>query len=176
MIISDPGVPEQDAERDEQGKESNMQEILDPWTTGLLRDYPAIYYRLEKFLNELAVISGRPRKAERLKTNGSTYLSVLRNDKRYNFQGMSVSQINDFRNHRDFERLLNGEITIEQLQEERCMSTRYAMISALDKTMRKDPPEQYKQFCEWRLKQRLFTKENRAKKREAKAREAESEE
>ena len=42
-----------------------MADYVDPWTTGLKRDYPALYARCEAFLEECAQAAGRKREKEK---------------------------------------------------------------------------------------------------------------
>lgn len=126
----------------------------DPWTDGLKRDYPSIYIRLENWLNALARASGRERKPETpAAMSGNNLLSVMRNSEGSKYKGMSLSEINDLRNKHDFERLINGSVTIEELQKERGITRYYGIMQSLNKTFSRSTPEEHERFIAWRAEQ-----------------------
>ena len=94
-----------------------MEEIDDPWTTGLQRDYPYVYARLERFLDYCAECSGNPRVRDEPKkvNNKAAMYNTISVKKR----GERQRRAQDAKNLVDLIRLVNGEITEEELIAER---------------------------------------------------------
>lgn len=107
-----------DSRSNEDESQDTLGFIDDPWTTGLQRDHPLIYARLERFLDYIAEQNGHERVRDEPKPQyRPPWHKVPWASARA--RAARVRDELDARNTADLKRMLNGEITEAELIAER---------------------------------------------------------
>ena len=129
----------------------------DPWTTGLERDYPEIFARLEHFCQECADAAGtfRVRDKPRAQVEVKTYERTEEHREYLRQLATKKTRKTDAERYQEMIDIMAGKYTATELSVVHGVGVRQYLTSIYHACQRGTIPEQeYKRFMEFRKEQR----------------------